>query len=141
MGSNPSYYTGNTQHPVERVSWANCQAFIDELNQLTGESFRLPTEAEWEYAARGGNKSQGYKYAGGDDIIHVAWFWGNIPSHQYGTPGYGTQPVATKSPNELGLYDMSGNVAVAGAAATRVAVYHTVTSIIRLAPTTPWACV
>ena len=110
MGSNPSYYTGNSQHPVERVSWANCQAFIDELNQLTGESFRLPTEAEWEYAARGGNKSQGYKYAGGDDIIHVAWFWGNIPSHQYGTPGYGTQPVATKSPNELGLYDMSGNV-------------------------------
>ena len=116
MGSNPSYFTSvngysdNLQRPVECVSWYDCQIFITKLNELTGKTFRLPTEAEWEYAARGGNKSQGYKYAGSNDINKVAWYWYNIPSQSSGTPGYGTQPVATKSSNELGLYDMSGNV-------------------------------
>ena len=110
MGSNPSYYTSDSQLPVERVSWNSCQDFIEQLNQLTGETFRLPTEAEWEFAARGGNKSQKYRYSGSSNIQDVAWFWNSIPSQQVGTPGYGTQPVATKAPNELGLYDMSGNV-------------------------------
>ena len=116
MGSNPSYfsprnsYTENLQRPVEYVSWNDCQTFISRLNELTGKTFRLPTEAEWEYAARGGNRSQGYKYAGSNDINTVAWYWFNIPSQSSGTEGYGTQAVATKAPNELGLYDMSGNV-------------------------------
>ena len=103
MGSNPSKYTGDLQRPVEKVSWNDCQTFITKLNQITGRTFRLPTEAEWEYAARGGKKSEGYKYAGSNDIGNVAWFEYNIPSQN-------TQPVATKLPNELGLYDMSGNV-------------------------------
>lgn len=116
MGSNPSYFTPsngyaeNLQRPVEQVSWDDCQTFITKLNQLTGQNFRLPTEAEWEYAARGGKLSQGYKYAGSNDIGDVAWYWNNIPSQTNGTAGYGTQTVATKAPNELGLYDMSGNV-------------------------------
>ena len=109
MGSNPSYFSGS-QKPVEQVSWDDCQNFIIKLNALTGENFRLPTEAEWEYAARGGNKSRGYKYAGSNNIDNVAWYWDNIPSQSSGSAGYGTQVVATKSPNELGLYDMSGNV-------------------------------
>ena len=116
MGSNPSYFTPsnnyaeNLQRPVEWVSWNDCQTFISRLNELTGKTFRLPTEAEWEYAARGGNKSQGYKYAGGNDLEAVAWYWYNIPSQSIGTTGCGTQTVATRMPNELGLYDMSGNV-------------------------------
>jgi formylglycine-generating enzyme required for sulfatase activity len=116
MGSNPSYfssnngYTTNLQRPVETVSWNDCQTFITQLNALTGKTFRLPTEAEWEFAARGGNKSQGYKYAGSNTVGDVAWYWDNIPSQSDGTAGYGTQTVATKAPNELGLYDMSGNV-------------------------------
>ena len=109
MGSNPSYFSGS-QKPVEQVSWNDCQDFIRRLNSLTGENFRLPTEAEWEYAARGGNKSRGYKYAGSNNIDNVAWYWDNIPSQSSGSAGYGTQVVASKSPNELGLYDMSGNV-------------------------------
>ena len=115
MGSNPSYFNGgsygtNLKRPVERVSWDDCQAFIAKLNQLTGKQFRLPTEAEWEYAARGGNRSQGYKYSGSNTVDDVAWYWDNIPSQQDGTVGYGTQAVGTKQPNELALYDMSGNV-------------------------------
>ncbi len=116
MGSNPSYFTPsngyaeNLQRPVEWVSWNDCQTFISRLNELTGKTFRLPTEAEWEFAARGGNKSQGYKYAGSNNINEVAWYWDNIPSQSSGTTGYGTQTVATRMPNELGLYDMSGNV-------------------------------
>ena len=116
MYSNPSYfrdptdYYGNPQHPVENVSWDDCQEFIFRLNLMTGCKFRLPTEAEWEFAARGGCLSQGYKYSGSNTIDDVAWTWNSIPSQTSGTEGYGTQPVASKSPNELGLYDMSGNV-------------------------------
>ena len=118
MGSNPSNFQASTnsnygtnlQRPVEQVSWDDCQAFIKKLNQLTGKNFRLPTEAEWEYAARGGNKSKGYKYAGSNTLADVAWYWDNLPSQDEGTEGYGTQTVGTKAPNELGLYDMSGNV-------------------------------
>ncbi len=110
MGSNPSSFTGDLQRPVECVSWNDCQTFISKLNQMTGKNFRLPTEAEWEYAARGGNRSQGYKYAGSDNIDDVAWYWGNSGALGSSDPEYGTHPVATKSPNELGLYDMSGNV-------------------------------
>ena len=102
MGRNPSYFTGNLQRPVERVSWYECQAFITKLSQLTGRTFRLPTEAEWEFAARGGNKSKGYKYAGNDTISYVAWYSENSSNK--------THPVGKKAPNELGLYDMSGNV-------------------------------
>ena len=102
MGSNPSFFTGNPRHPVENVSWNDCQKFIAKLNSLTGKNFRLPTEAEWEYAARGGKWSMGYKYPGSDSLDSVAW----IDVSPYGT----THPVGQKSPNELGLYDMSGNV-------------------------------
>ena len=101
MGNNPSKFRG-VYYPVEKVSWDDCQAFIAKLNALTGRCFRLPTEAEWEYAARGGNKSQGYKYAGSNTLANVAWYRDNSVSS--------THDVATKSPNELGLYDMSGNV-------------------------------
>ena len=101
MGSNPSLFKGS-QNPVERVSWNDCQNFIKKLNSLTGRMFRLPTEAEWEYAARGGNKSRHYKYSGSDNIDDVAWYWDNS--------GKKTHAVGTKSPNELGIYDMSGNV-------------------------------
>ncbi len=101
MGSNPSFSKG-AQYPVEQVSWNDCQEFISRLNSLTGRTFRLPTEAEWEYAARGGNKSRHFKYSGSDNIGNVAWYWDNS--------GYGTHAVGTKSPNELGIYDMSGNV-------------------------------
>ncbi len=100
MGSNPSEFKG-ANLPVENVSWDDCQTFIEKLNQQTGKTFRLPTEAEWEYAARGGNKSNSYTYCGSDDIDDVAWYDGN--SNQ-------THPVGQKLPNELDLYDMSGNV-------------------------------
>ena len=102
MGTNPSSLCG-PELPVGNVSWNDCIEFISRLNNLTGLSFRLPTEAEWEFAARGGNKSQGYRYAGSDDIDAVAWFYDNA---QY---SYGRR-VAQKMPNELGIYDMSGNM-------------------------------
>ena len=101
MGSNPSWFKGDNL-PVEKVSWNDCQAFVQKLNNMTGLSFRLPTEAEWEFAARGGNRSIGYKYSGGDNIGSVAWYDGNS--------GSTTHPVGQKQGNELGLYDMSGNV-------------------------------
>lgn len=101
MGNNPSLFTGDNL-PVERVSWEDCQTFITKLNSLTGANFRLPTEAEWEFAARGGNKSQGYTYSGSNTIGKVAWYWNNSGSK--------THAVKTKSPNELGIFDMSGNV-------------------------------
>ena len=111
MGSNPSYFTGDPKRPVETVSWDECQQFIATLNQLTGMNFRMPTEAEWEYAARGGNRSEGYKYAGSNDINETAW-WDDNAGDGVGesSPDYGTHPVALKKANELGLYDMSGNV-------------------------------
>ena len=101
MGSNPSHFKG-AQNPVESVSWNDCQNFIKKLNSLTGRTFRLPTEAEWEYAARGGNQSLHYKYSGSGNIGNVAWYYDNS--------GSSTHAVGTKSPNELGIYDMSGNV-------------------------------
>ena len=116
MGTNPSYFS-NTENPrverdrefgddlnrpVEWVSWNDCQDFIAKLNELTGRHFRIPSEAEWEFAARGGNKTHGYPYAGSDSIDEVAWYGPNSD--------YMTHPVGQKKPNELGLYDMSGNV-------------------------------
>jgi formylglycine-generating enzyme required for sulfatase activity len=101
MGSNPSKFKGDDL-PVEMVSWNDVQKFIEAVNQKTGKKYRLPTEAEWEYAARGGNKSKGNKYSGGNNIDDVAWYGGNSGSR--------TQAVGTKSANELGIYDMSGNV-------------------------------
>ena len=109
MGTNPSFFSGLNK-PVECVSWDDCQEFIAKLNDLTGLEFRLPTEAEWEYAARGGNKRQGYKYAGSNTIDEVAWYSDNAEDVGESSRDYGTHPVGTKAPNELGLYDMSGNV-------------------------------
>ena len=101
MGNNPCSFIGK-YNPVESVSWNDCQEFIRKLNSLTGRTFRLPTEAEWEFAARGGNESKGYKYSGSNSIDNVAWYTSNSGSK--------THAVKTKSPNELGIYDMSGNV-------------------------------
>ena len=101
MGSNPSEYKGDNL-PVETVSWNDCQKFISKLNSLTGRMFRLPTEAEWEYAARGGKESRGYQYSGSSNISDVAWYDENSGSK--------THPVGTKQANELGIYDMTGNV-------------------------------
>ncbi len=102
MGSNPSNFKGNLQLPVENVTWDECQTFISKLNELTGKRFRLPTDAEWEFAAYGGNNSNGTIFAGSDDIDQVGWYGVNSNSQ--------THPVASKQPNELGLYDMTGNV-------------------------------
>ncbi len=101
MGSNPSSFKG-AQRPVEKVSWNDCLEFVRKLNAKTGMRFRLPTEAEWEYAARGGSKSQGYKYSGSNTLGSVAWYTDNS--------GSTTHDVKTKQANELGIYDMSGNV-------------------------------
>ena len=101
MGSNPSKFKGDDL-PVEQVSWDDCQEFISKLNSMTDRKFRLPTEAEWEYAARGGKKSRGYQYSGSNSISDVAWYTDNS--------GRKTHPVGTKQSNELGLYDMAGNV-------------------------------
>lgn len=101
MGSNPSFFIGD-DCPVENVTWNDCQTFIQKLNSLTGQHFRLPTEAEWEYAARGGRRSIGYIYSGNNDIHSIAWYTDNSSGR--------THPVALKQPNELGIYDMSGNV-------------------------------
>lgn len=98
MGSNPSSKKEWKDMPVTDVNWEDAQEFITKLNEITGGNYRLPTEAEWEYAARGGNRSQGYCYSGSNNIEEVA----NTDEH--------THVVKEKKPNELGLYDMSGNV-------------------------------
>ena len=118
MGSNPSFFKGGNL-PVENVSWEDCQMFITKLNQLAGQRFRMPTEAEWEYAARGGKNSKGYKYSGSNTLDNVAWYWensgdsrlsGNWDSDRIKANHCKTHPVTTKQANELVLYDMSGNV-------------------------------
>ncbi|MFN0202370.1 MAG: formylglycine-generating enzyme family protein, partial [Bacteroidia bacterium] len=101
MGNNPSSFKGDNL-PVENVSWEDVQVFIQKLNQKTGCKYRLPSEAEWEYAARGGNKSKGYLYAGSNTIGDVAWYSENAGSK--------THVVGSKDPNELGICGMSGNV-------------------------------
>ena len=110
MGDNPSFNKGTESYPshigddnpVDNLCWRQCDTFVQRLSSLTGRSFRMPTEAEWEFAARGGNKSNGYRYSGSDSINEVAWYLDNS--------GNTTHPVKQKKPNELGLYDMSGNV-------------------------------
>ena len=97
-----STYGVGANYPAYYISWNACQEFVAELSRLTGRTFRLPTEAEWEYAARGGNKSRHFKYSGSDNIGNVAWYFNSV--------GAKTHPVGTKSANELGIYDMSGNV-------------------------------
>ena len=101
MGNNPSYFKGGNL-PVEQVSWDDCQEFLSKLNSITGKKFRLPTEAEWEYAARGGKKSRGYQYSGSNNLSDVAWY--DRKSNNK------THAVGTKQSNELGIYNMSGNV-------------------------------
>jgi formylglycine-generating enzyme required for sulfatase activity len=101
MGSNPSYFKGDNL-PVERVNWSMAQEFITKLNQKTGENYRLPTEEEWEFAALGGNSSNGYTYSGSNSIEDVAWYAFNA--------AYKSHDVASKKANELGVYDMTGNV-------------------------------
>ena len=101
MGNNPSYFQGENL-PVENVTWFECDTFVKKICALTGKKFLLPSEAEWEYAARGGNQSKGFKYSGSNNINDVAWY-------QYYSK-YQTHPVGELNPNELGIYDMSGNV-------------------------------
>ncbi|MDR0895519.1 MAG: formylglycine-generating enzyme family protein [Prevotellaceae bacterium] len=102
MGNNPSYNAQGRNYPVERVSWDDAQEFCKRLNMLTGKSYRLPTEAEWEYAARGGNVNKGYKYSGSNNLNEAGWYNKNSDVT--------THPVGQKTSNELGIYDMSGNV-------------------------------
>lgn len=102
MGDNPAAFKGCNECPVEQVTWDMIQAFLLKLNKLTGKHYRLPTEAEWEYAALGGNKSKGYKYSGSNNLDDVAWYEDNADNK--------THAVGEKKPNELGIYDMSGNV-------------------------------
>ena len=99
--NNPSYYTGDLR-PVESISWNQAQEFIQRLNKISRQNYVLPSEAIWEYAARGGQKSQGFRYAGSNKLKEVGWY--NLNSHRE------TKPVGLKQSNELGLYDMSGNV-------------------------------
>ncbi len=101
MGTNPSHFEGDDL-PVEDVSWDEVTLFLEKLNAVTGKYYRLPTEAEWEYAARGGVMSKGFEYSGSDNLDNVGWYWENR--------GNTTHSVGQKRPNELGLYDMSGNV-------------------------------
>ncbi len=101
MGNNPSEFKG-ARHPVECVSWDDVQVFLERLNAQTGMNYRLPTEAEWEYAARGGKYTKGFRYSGSEDFDKVAWTLEN--SHK------SPHAVGLKQPNELGLHDMSGNV-------------------------------
>lgn len=118
MGNNPSEFKGN-YHPVENVSWDDCKAFIRKLNTLTGKSFRLPKEVEWEYAAKGGNQSRGYTYSGSNTLDEVGWSWENAGDSNLSgewdldrikANNGRTHDVKQKKANELGIYDMSGNV-------------------------------
>ena len=102
MGSNPSYHKLGDNYPVEQVNWYDCQDFVEKLSELTGRHFRLPTEAEWEYAARGGKRSRGYRYSGSYNLDEIGWHVDNTHRNK--------KEVGTKKPNELGLYDMTGNV-------------------------------
>ena len=102
MGNNPSIHKGCDNCPVENVSWDDVQKFIKKLNKKTNKNFRLPTEAEWEYAARGGSQTHGYIFSGSNDLNVVAWYKSNSKDS--------THPVGKKQSNELGLFDMSGNV-------------------------------
>jgi formylglycine-generating enzyme required for sulfatase activity len=102
MGGNPSKHNGCARCPVEQVSWNDIQEFLEKLNAKSGLQYRLPTEAEWEYAARGGAQSRGYTYSGSNDLAAVGWYDNNSGSQ--------THPVGEKQANELGLYDMNGNV-------------------------------
>ncbi len=101
MGWDMSYFPGKG-FPVNNVSWSQIQIFIGRLNTMTKKQFRLPTEAEWEYAAKGGQKSKGYQYSGSNKIEEIAWFAGNAKKRLH--------PSGKKKPNELGLYDMTGNL-------------------------------
>ena len=101
MGENPSRFKGEN-HPVESVSWNDSKDFIEQLNRATGKAFRLPTEAEWEYAARGGIYAQGYAYAGSDKLKQVGWYYENANGE--------TPDVGLLLANELGIHDLSGNV-------------------------------
>ncbi|MGF1861671.1 formylglycine-generating enzyme family protein [Photobacterium profundum] len=101
MGSSNSYFSGD-DFPVNNLSWQQANYFIEQLNKQTGKNFRLPTEAEWEYAAQGGNKTKNHIYSGSDNIADVAWYADNANNKAH--------PVGMKHPNELGLYDMTGNV-------------------------------
>lgn len=104
MDENPSRIRGDDQLPVDCVKWDMCQRFIIALNNILKNQFeiRMPTEAEWEFAARGGNRSKGYKYAGSNNLNQVGWYESNS--------GQSTHPVGMKKPNELGIFDMSGNI-------------------------------
>jgi formylglycine-generating enzyme required for sulfatase activity len=112
MGNNPSEFKYGDNYPVENVSWEDAQEFCNRLSTATGKQYRLPTEAEWEYAARGGSQSKGYIYSGSNNPDNVAWYWDNSELWTNGITGngYSTHPVGQKSPNELGIYDMSGNL-------------------------------
>ena len=117
MGYNPSENKSSGDLPVTNVSWEDCQLFIDSLNKKTGKKYRLPTEAEWEYAARGGKKRKGYKYAGSDNLDEVGWYECEYKREDSGeivrikaNSDKTIHSVAQKKPNELGIYDMSGNV-------------------------------
>lgn len=104
------YCEESEQEPIWAFGWYETYKFIHRLNRITGKQFRLPTEAEWEFAARGGNKSKGYKYSGSDNVDEVAWYDGNSHDNRNPNPEANTHPVKLKKPNELGLYDMSGNM-------------------------------
>lgn len=109
MGSNPSIHKG-ARRPVEFVELSDCQKFINRLNIITGMSFRLPKETEWEFAARGGIYSKGFSFSGGNNLDAVAWYRNNAFKIGESDPDHGSHPVGQKQPNELGLYDMTGNV-------------------------------
>ena len=103
-------YGVGDNYPMYYVNWDEAQAFCQKLSEMTGKTYRLPTEAEWEYAARGGHKADSTKYAGSDSVDAVSWYYNN--SYELGEqhPDYGTHTVGLKQPNGLGLYDMGGNV-------------------------------